>query len=233
MLPSVIDDALMGVSHVIRGEDHVSNTAVQVQMFAALGAPVPAFAHAALLTGAEGKLSKRLGSIGIAEFRDAGIEPQAIVALLARLGTSDPVEPLVDRDPLIASFDFAKFGRAPARFDQDELAQLNARIVHQLPYTAVAARLPDGMGEAAWLGIRANLATVAEAADWWRVITGPITPPPADPDDAEFLAQAARVAATPRLGSRPVESADDRAQGCDRSQRQRPVPAPAPSADGA
>lgn len=194
MLPSAIDDADMGVTHVVRGEDHVSNTAAQVQMFAALGATPPAFAHAALLTGAEGKLSKRLGSLGVAHFREAGIEPIAVAALLARLGTSDPVEPVTDPAPLITSFDFARFGRAPARFDAGELAQLNTRIVHHLDFAAVAERLPEGMGAAAWAAIQNNLTYVAEAADWWAVIEGPVDPGDFDQDDRDYLAQAFDIA---------------------------------------
>ena len=195
MLPSAIDDVDMRISHVVRGEDHVSNTALQLQMFAAMGASPPAFAHAALLTGSEGKLSKRLGSLGVEHFREEGIEPQAIVALLARIGTSDPVEPYVDPAPLIAAFDFARFGRAPARFDEGELAQLNARIVHQLDFAAVADRLPAGMDAAAWDAIRPNLTTVAGAADWWHVVEGPIAAE-ADPEDRGFLAAAHRIAGT-------------------------------------
>jgi glutamyl-tRNA synthetase len=195
LLPSVIDDIDMGITHVVRGEDHVSNTAAQLQMFAALGAEPPAFAHEALLTGSEGKLSKRLGSLGADHFREAGIEPQAIVALLARLGTSDPVEPLADAAPLIEAFDFARFGRAPARFDEAELAQVNARIVHQLGFEAVAERLPAGMDAAGWDAIRPNLASIAEAADWWQVVEGPVAAA-AEPEDAEFLRAAADVAAT-------------------------------------
>src|SRR5687768_10807962 len=165
MLPSSVDDVDMGVTHVLRGEDHVTNTAVQIQMFEALGATPPAFAHEALLVGSEGKLSKRLGSLGADHFRESGIEPQALVALLARIGTSDPVEPFADPAPLIASFDFARFGRAPARFDEAELGLVNARIVHQLGFEAVAARLPDGMTPAAWEAIRPNLTSVAAAGD--------------------------------------------------------------------
>ncbi len=194
MLPSAIDDADLGITHVVRGEDHVSNTALQLQMFAAMGAEPPAFAHAALLTGAEGKLSKRLGSLGVDHFREVGIEPQAIRALLARLGTSDPVE-AVDDTALTATFDFARFGRAPARFDEAELAQLNARVVHALDHAAVADRLPAGMGEAEWLAVRPNLHTVAEAADWHRVVEGPVDAEPAD-EDRDFLLAAAALAAT-------------------------------------
>ncbi|WP_375429239.1 glutamate--tRNA ligase [uncultured Sphingomonas sp.] len=193
MLPSAIDDVEMGVSHVVRGEDHVSNTALQLQIFAAMGAEPPAFAHGALLTGAEGKLSKRLGSLGVDHFREAGIEPEAVRALLARLGTSDPVEPFVDPEPLVASFDFARFGRAPARFDEAELAALNARIVHRLPFERVRDRVPGAMGEAEWLAVRPNLHRVDEAADWWGVVEGPVANAVAEVDRA-YLADAARVA---------------------------------------
>lgn len=193
MLPSVIDDIDMGITHVLRGEDHVSNTATQIQMFEALGATLPAFAHEALLTGSEGKLSKRLGSLGVAHFRDIGLEPAAIASLLARLGSSVSVEPFTDLQPLVDSFDFAHFGRAPARFDEGELAALNQKIVHLLPYAAVADRLPAGMDEAAWTAIRPNLETVAGAADWWRIVTGPIDAPNAAEEDRDFLAIAHRI----------------------------------------
>ena len=195
LFPSVVDDVDMGVTHVVRGEDHVSNTATQLQMFDALGSAPPRFAHEALLVGNEGKLSKRLGSLGVDHFREAGIEPQALVALLARIGTSLSVEPFADPAPLIASFDFARFGRAPARFDEAELAQLNARIVHQLGFDMVADRLSDGMTSDAWEAIRPNLSTVAEAADWWRVVEGPIDSPDLPDEDRTYLAQAADVAA--------------------------------------
>ena len=194
MLPSAIDDVELGVTHVVRGEDHVSNTALQLQMFAAMGAPPPAFAHEALLVGSEGKLSKRLGSLGVDHFRELGIEPQAVRALLARIGTSLPVEPIADLAPLIESFDFAHFGRAPARFDEAELTQLNARIVHQLDFAAVKDRLPAGMTQPEWDTVRPNLSTVAEAAHWWTVIDGPIAGE-RDPGDADYLATAARLAA--------------------------------------
>ena len=194
MLPSAIDDVDLGITHVVRGEDHVSNTALQLQMFESLGATPPAFAHEALLTGAEGKLSKRLGSLGVDHFREAGIEPQAIRALLARLGTSDPVEPLPDAD-LVAGFDFARFGRAPARFDEAELQGLNAKILHALDFDTIAERLPTGMDRASWEAVRPNLHTVAEAADWQAVIEGPVDAVAAD-EDRGFLAIAAGIAPT-------------------------------------
>ena len=196
MLPSVIDDIDMGVTDVLRGEDHVSNTATQIQMFTALGAQPPRFAHEALLVGTEGKLSKRLGSLGLSALRDEGIEPEALIALLARLGTSDPVDPALDVDQIAASFDLSRFGRAPARFDEAELHRVNAAIVHRLPYARVAHLLPQGMGEQAWEAIRPNLEHIGEAADWWQVVTGPITAPPQEQAEREFLAQAAAALET-------------------------------------
>ena len=193
MLPSAIDDIDMGVTQILRGEDHVSNTAAQVQMFTALGAPIPAFAHEALLVGSEGKLSKRLGSLGVAEMRENGIEPQAIVALLGRLGTSDPVDPALDGTALAKTFDLTHFGRAPARFDEAELARVNAAVVHALPYEAVAARLPDEMDAGAWETVRPNLAHVHEAHDWWQVVIGPIAVPELTDEDHAYLAQAAQM----------------------------------------
>jgi glutamyl-tRNA synthetase len=192
MLPSAVDDIEMGVTDVLRGEDHVSNTALQLQMFTALGAAPPRFAHEALLVGSEGKLSKRLGSLGCEAFRERGIEPQALVALLARLGTSLPVEPIAERAALVESFDLAHFGRAPARFDDAELERLNAAIVHQMNYSEVRARLPAGMTEAGWLAIRPNLAHVGEAADWWGIVTGPVEAPDLSGEDRAYLAEAVR-----------------------------------------
>lgn len=195
MLPSAIDDIDMGITDVLRGEDHVSNTAAQVQMFTALGATPPRFAHEALLTGSEGKLSKRLGSLGVAQLRENGIEPEAVIALLARLGTSDPVDPALDAEALAASFTLRHFGRAPARFDEAELHRVNAAVVHRLPFARVAHLLPDGMGEAAWEAIRPNLEHIGEAAEWWQVVTGPVAVPTLEDEDRAFLATAAETLA--------------------------------------
>lgn len=190
MLPSAIDDIAMEITDVLRGEDHVSNTAVQIQMFTALGSAPPRFAHEALLVGTEGKLSKRLGSLSVEALRENGIEAAALVALLARLGTSQPVEAIADRSTLIESFDLAKFGRAPARFDEAELERLNAAILHQTEFAHVSDRLPETMTEAGWHAIRPNIARLDEAADWWQIVTGPIATPEFNQDDRAYLAEA-------------------------------------------
>ncbi|MEM6859076.1 MAG: glutamate--tRNA ligase [Pseudomonadota bacterium] len=201
MLPSTVDDIGMGVTNVLRGEDHVSNTAVQIQMFTALmehtfglesvrGDPYPRFAHEALLVGKEGKLSKRLGSLGCDAFRERGMEPEAIIALLARLGTSLPVEPIAERSALLDTFDLATFGRAPAKFDDAELERVNTAIVHQMPFAAVSDRLPDGMDEAGWRAVRPNVSTIAEVSEWWRLVTGPIEGIDFSEEDRAYLAEA-------------------------------------------
>ncbi|EDL49162.1 glutamate--tRNA ligase [Erythrobacter sp. SD-21] len=196
MLPSAVDDLDMGVTDVLRGEDHVSNTAVQIQMFTALiaaqytAAHMPRFAHEALLVGREGKLSKRLGSLGCDAFRDQGFEPMAIVSLLARLGTSQPVEPFVKVRPLIETFDLSTFGRAPAKFDEAELARLNAQIVHQLPLEAVQGFVPADFTPEAWHAIRPNLEKASEVVEWWQVVTGPIPAQDFSDEDRAYLAQA-------------------------------------------
>ncbi len=195
MLPSTVDDIDMGITHVLRGEDHVSNTAVQIQIFTAMGAAAPEFAHEALLVGKEGKLSKRLGSLGCDAFRERGIEPEALIAMLARLGTSLPVEPISDRSALLGTFDLSTFGRAPAKFDDAELDRINTAIVHAMPFEAVRYRLPEGMDEAGWHAVQPNIATIVEVADWWRLVTGPIDRIEFEAEDRAYLAQAAEMLA--------------------------------------
>jgi glutamyl-tRNA synthetase len=183
MLPSVVDDMDMDITHVVRGEDHVTNSAVQVQIFAALGSTgenkTPDFAHFSLLTSAEGEgLSKRGGAQSVRELRDdAGLEPMALLSLLAHIGTSESIEPFVTIDPLVEGFDFAKFARNPARFDPETLDILNARILHATPFDAVRARLGlDEADETFWLAVRGNLKKLSDAEKWWKIIYEPIRP---------------------------------------------------------
>ena len=193
MLPSVVDDIDMGITHVVRGEDHVTNSGVQLQMFEALGAASPAFAHLPLLTGAEGgKLSKRAGSMNLDELRDLGIESVTPSALLARLGTSQPVEPVRNPAKLASQFDFTAFGRAPARFDPADLLRLNAKIVHMLSFDEVRERLPQDMHENAWQIIRPNIHTVSEAAEWWRIVKDPLRTSAAEGEE-DYLREALRT----------------------------------------
>ena len=194
LLPSVIDDVDLGITHIVRGEDHVSNSATQIQMFEALGAKPPAFAHEALLVAAEGKLSKRLGSYGAPHLREEGVEPMALLSLLARIGTSQPVEPMASLDELASDFDFAHFGRAPAHFDSHDVELLNARLLHKLGYAAVANRLPKGATEGDWLLLRPNLARLADFESWFEVLHGDIDPPELSHDE-RLLARDAAAAA--------------------------------------
>jgi glutamyl-tRNA synthetase len=203
LLPSVIDDIDLGITHVVRGEDHVSNSAAQIQMFEALGASPPAFAHEALLVAAEGKLSKRLGSYGVEQVRGAGLEPMALLDVLARIGTSQPVEPVASLAELAATFDFASFGRAPAHFDPHEVELINARLLHTLDYRDVAGRLPPGATENDWLLLRANLARLADFAEWRQVLHGDIDPPDLSHDERLLMKEAATVAGRLDWGAEP------------------------------
>ncbi len=167
---SVVDDVEMGVSHVVRGEDHVTNTATQIQMIASLGGAIPTFAHHSLLVGADGEtLSKRLGSLTLEGLREAGLEPLAILSVMARLGSSDPMTPRLAHDDLVAGFDIEKFGRAPARFDVDDLNRMNAQVLRETPYARVAERLPEGVSEPFWNALRGNLERLADAEYWAAV----------------------------------------------------------------
>ena len=180
-LPSVVDDVDFAVTHVIRGEDHVTNTAVQIEIFEALGAPVPHFAHFPLLVGAGGEaLSKRLGSVSLRSLREEeGIESLALACYLAKTGTSDPIELRLSLALLADEFAFEKIGRAPAHFDSVELMHLNARLLHSLSYESVRTRLADlGVGgdAAFWDAVRPNLARMSDVVELWRMVEGPVSP---------------------------------------------------------
>ncbi len=196
-LPSVVDDVDLGITHVIRGEDHVTNTGVQIQLFELLGDPArtPAFGHHNLLTTASGEgLSKRLGHLSLGALRGAGLESLAVATLAVLVGSAEAVRPLASLDELAGLVDLGRLSRAPAKFDEAELASLNARLLHVLAYENVAPRLAAlgvGGGEEFWLAVRGNLARLAEASDWWRVVSGDVAPAP--PEDPDFFAAAATL----------------------------------------
>jgi glutamyl-tRNA synthetase len=179
-MPSVVDDIDLGITHVIRGEDHVTNTAPQIQLFEALGSRPPAFGHHNLLVGADGQaLSKRDRTLSISALREEGLEALTVASYSALIGTSDPITPHANIDELARTFDFAKLSRAPARFDPQELRLLNAKLLHMLPFDAVKERLAAmGVcgGEAFWEAVRGNLAVLGDAKLWWNVVNGPIEP---------------------------------------------------------
>ena len=194
-LPSVVDDIEFKITHVIRGNDHVTNTATQIQIFEALGAPVPIFAHLPLLVDAAGEgLSKRLGSLSIRQMREEGLEPMAINAYLARIGTGDAAAPARSLDALLPEHDLAKFGKSSPRFDPEELKHLNARLLHHLPFEEARKHLAAiGLGDidaAVWDAARANVEKVEDIALWQSVVKGPVTPAIAD---AAFAAKAAEL----------------------------------------
>ncbi len=193
-LPSVVDDIDMGITHIIRGEDHVSNSGVQIEIFEALGAKAPIFAHHNLLTDIEGKgLSKRLGSLSLSALRKEGYEAIAIAIIATLTGTSSPIEPLKNLDELVDKFSFDIISRGPARFDPSELDSLNAKILHSLSYDEVKERLEKlGLeGEDLWLALRDNLNRFNDIIVLAKIIKGPIKPIIGD-EDREFIALAAK-----------------------------------------
>lgn len=195
-LPSIVDDIDFAITHVIRGSDHITNTGVQIQIIRALGAEPPAFAHYSLLNGPEGKpLSKRDDAerFSLRALREAGYEAMAVNALLARLGTPDPVEPCLSLDELASGFDLSRLGRADIRFDPADLARVNAASLHLMPYAAVQPRLAAlgaDLGADFWDAVKPNLVLFADAADWARVVAGPVAPVI---EEADFAAAAAAL----------------------------------------
>ncbi len=178
---SVVDDIAFGITHIVRGDDHITNTAGQIQLFQALGGALPVFAHLPLLIDSEGtKLSKRLGTLSIAALRDEGIEPLTLAVYLSRMGTSDPIEPLDDLVTLIHEFEFRRFSVSSPRFDLAELRRLNARMLHAMRFEQVEARLSSlglsGVTPGFWEAVRANLDRLNDAELWWKVVNGPIKP---------------------------------------------------------
>ncbi|MCV6592764.1 MAG: glutamate--tRNA ligase family protein, partial [Silicimonas sp.] len=202
-LASVVDDTDMGVTHVVRGSDHVTNTATQIQMIEALGNTPPAFAHHSLLTGPEGEaLSKRLGTLALRDLREAGVEPMALLSLMARLGSSDPVELRMSHQEIIDGFEIGHFGSAPTKLDPDDLGPLTARVIHGLEAPDVAEHLgavPEALRDAYWAAVRGNVEKRAEAGKWWPVFAGEVTAVVAD-EDREFVAQAFEMLGEPPYG---------------------------------
>jgi glutamyl-tRNA synthetase len=190
-LASVVDDGDFSITHVIRGEDHVSNSAVQVQLYEALGIAVPEFAHTALLKTKDGELSKRTGGGDIRSLRARGILPMAICSLLAKMGTSDAIQPFVDLRGLVEGFDFGKFSRSPANYDEEDLSKLNEKLLHLLPFCAVQHALPFA-DESFWNSVRGNLKSLDDAKMWHDVIHA-MSSPEINAEDKKFLADAATL----------------------------------------
>lgn len=193
-LPSVVDDVDFKITHIVRGEDHVTNSGVQIEIFEALGGAIPAFGHFPLLVGADGgALSKRIGSLGVGELASEGYEPMTVLSHLAKIGTSDPVEARTTIAQLAEEFSFEKIGRAPARFDPEDLKRVNAALLHQMDYATVKdrlAKLNADRGEAFWNAVRANLVLLPDVQAYARIVDGPIEPIVAD---AAFASAAAEV----------------------------------------
>lgn len=204
-LASVVDDTEMGVTNVVRGSDHVTNTATQIQIIRALGGDVPSFAHHSLLTGPQGEaLSKRLGTLALRDLRERGVEPFALLSLMARLGSSQPVELCTTMDELVDGFDISNFGAAPTKFDEQDLFPLTARYLHGLPPEAVAddvaaLGVPADKAEKFWSVVRENITVKGDMAGWWDLFQNGATAV-VDDEDAEFIATALSMLPEPPYG---------------------------------
>lgn len=194
-IASVVDDTEMGVTNVVRGSDHVTNTATQIQIIDALGGTVPAFAHHSLLTGPQGEaLSKRLGTLALRDLREAGVQPMALLSMMARLGSSDPIEVRADMAELVDGFDITRFGSAPTKFDIQDVYPLTARYLQGVEFSGVmdeisALGVPDALAEPFWNLMRQNITTMKDLPDWWTLCRDGAEPMIAD-EDKEFVAQA-------------------------------------------
>lgn len=192
---SSVDDVDMGVTHIVRGADHVTNTATQIQIMEAMGGTPPAFAHHSLLTGAKGEeLSKRLGTLSLRDLRARGVAPAALLSLMARLGSSKPVALMTDLDELAEGFDVESFGTAPTKFDAEDLFPLTRAYVQGLPFDAVAARIaelgvPADKAEAFWRVAKDNITVLEDLAGWWDLFVNGAEPMVED-EDRDFIAQA-------------------------------------------
>jgi glutamyl-tRNA synthetase len=201
----VVADAELAVTDIVRGSDHVTHTATQIQNIAALGGAVPRFAHHSLLTGPQGEaLSKRLGTLALRDLRAQGIEPMAILSLMARLGSADPVELRASLDEIVAGFDISRFGAAPTKFDAEDLKPLTAHVLAHLPYAEVAAEIaalgvPEAIAPAFWDTVKGNIATRADLAGWWAIFSGGAAPEIPDEDRA-FVAEALTLLPDPPYG---------------------------------
>ena len=201
-LASVVDDVEMSVTDVVRGSDHITNTAAQIQIMKRLGATPPKFAHHSLLTGAEGEpLAKRLGALSIRDMRQSGIEPMALLSMLAYLGTSAPVQVQDDLIDLIEDFKISRFGTAPTKFDAQDLIPLNSKLLAMRPYSAIEDRIrslgvPDDIAERFWTTTRTNISKLDELADWWAIFSGAVEPE-IDEKDHDFVEVAKNLLPNP------------------------------------
>ncbi|WP_273689582.1 glutamate--tRNA ligase [Ketogulonicigenium vulgare] len=195
---SVVDDIDMGVTDIVRGSDHVTNTATQIQMIEALGGTVPRFAHHSLLTGPQGEgLSKRLGALSLRDLRAKGLEPMAVLSLMARLGSSEPVEIRGSIDEIVANFKVESFGASPTKFDENDLWPLTAKVLaamslDQVAADVAAAGVPDAVAPQFWAIIRENIATRADIAPWWQVFAAGDKGSVAD-EDKDFIREALAI----------------------------------------
>lgn len=201
-LASVVDDTEMGITDIVRGSDHVTNTATQIQIMQALDGAVPTFAHHSLLTGPQGEaLSKRLGTLALRDLRKQGIAQMAVLSLMARLGSSEPIELRGSVQEIVDGFDVSKFGSAPTKFDVADLKPLTARSLSMMHLSDVSdkiaeAGVPQNLAEPFWKVVHDNIDTLDDLSVWWGVFRDGVTPL-VDDDDQTFIADAFEMLGNP------------------------------------
>lgn len=192
-LPSIVDDIDFAITHIIRGEDHVSNTGTQIEIFEALGAPPPIFGHHNLLVAADGSaLSKREGSLSLKALREDGTQPMAVAAVAALVGTAHAIEPRASLAELAQDFDLSKVSSGPARFEPKQIADFSAQIVHTLEPADVAGTMtalgiPDEVQESLWLAVRKNCEKPQDAKAWWDRLTAQDLETTVETEDQDYL----------------------------------------------
>ena len=193
MLPSTVDDIDFGVTHVIRGEDHISNTAIQIQIFEALGGNIPKFAHNALIKTKDGNLSKRDGGGAVSEMKEIGISPMAINSFLAKIGTSDPVELRENLEQLVSEFNIAKFGKSPTQYSFDDITRLNTKALHDSNFEDIKDKCPEEMTEEFWEAIKQNVESIDDVSTWWNICHSDIDAKFESEEDKSFASETAKV----------------------------------------
>lgn len=176
MIATIADDIDLGITHIIRGKDHISNSAIHMQMFKALGATTPNLIHLSLIQSKEGEISKRLGGFDIKNLRDSGMHPMAVLSFFAKLGTSDPIEFRKTLKELCQDFSITKFGKADTNYDLLELERLNTKLLHHMSYAEAKQYLPNHVNEDFWEKVKTNLTKINEVEDWWEICNQVITP---------------------------------------------------------
>lgn len=191
-LASVVDDIDYKITDIIRGEDHVSNSAMHIQLFQALNASPPQFAHLSLIKTKEQQISKRTGGFDLQSLRNNEIEPLVIISFLSRIGSSDPIQNKYSLEEIISEFDLKKYSKSTVNYDEQDLFRLNKKYIHEVEYSAIKKHLldlnMDYIDKDFWYSVRSNLDKISDAKLWWDICHSSITPKITDIQFTSYIA---------------------------------------------